>query len=132
MKESEKNRKVNLCLLFKRQRSRKTFEPTLQLTCLASTSRVMKKMKREMQPMDFRSFRTPGLKGQRATGKWRERKQEGDGKGQKADKRGRDRGEKRERERQRCGTKNISLEIQIVIRSLRLALRDWFAQLCSR
>lgn len=40
----------------------------------------------------------------------------GGGKVEKADKRGRDRGEKGER--QRCGTKDISLEIQIVIRSL--------------
>lgn len=35
----------------------------------------MKKMKREMQPMVFRSFRTPGLKGQRAMGRCEERKQ---------------------------------------------------------
>lgn len=76
-----------------------------QLTCLASTSRVMKKMKREMEPMVFRSFRTPGLKGQRATGKCGERKQERGWKRTGADKRGRDRGGKRER--QRCGTKNI-------------------------
>lgn len=50
-----------------------------QLTCLASTSRVMKKMKREMEPMVFRSFRTPGLKGQRAMGKGSRR---GGGRGQ--------------------------------------------------
>lgn len=76
----------------------------------------MKKMKREMQPMVFRSFRTPGLKGQRANVETVAAKAGGDGKGQKADKRGREKGGKKER--QRCGTKTISLEFQIVIRSV--------------
>lgn len=31
------------------------------LTCLANTSRVMKKMKRDTEPIVFRSFSTPGL-----------------------------------------------------------------------
>lgn len=75
----------------------------------------MKKMKREMQPMVFRSFRTPGLKGQRATGKMWGVKAGGGRKGQKADKRRRDRGREKER---KTATKNISLEIQIEIRSL--------------
>lgn len=37
----------------------------LPLTCLASTSRVMKKMKRFTEPIVFRSFSTPGLSGER-------------------------------------------------------------------
>lgn len=37
----------------------------LPLTCLASTSRVMKKMKRFTEPIVFRSFSTPGLRGER-------------------------------------------------------------------
>lgn len=35
------------------------------LTCLASTNRVMKKMKRFTEPIVFRSFSTPGLRGER-------------------------------------------------------------------
>lgn len=34
---------------------------TRLLTCLANTSRVMKKMKRDTEPIVFRSFSTPGL-----------------------------------------------------------------------
>lgn len=55
----------------------------------------MKKMKREMEPMVFRSFRTPGLKGQRATGICGERKQERGWKRTGADRRGRDGGGKK-------------------------------------
>lgn len=45
-------------------------------TCLASTSRVMKKMKREIEPIVFRSLRTPGLEGLRKKkgDTWREMK----------------------------------------------------------
>lgn len=32
-------------------------------TCLASTSRVMKKIKKEMEPIVFRSLKSPGLEG---------------------------------------------------------------------
>lgn len=35
-------------------------------TCLANTSRVMKKMNKDTEPMVFRSFRTPGLKTDKA------------------------------------------------------------------
>lgn len=34
-----------------------------EFTCLASTSSVMKKMKREIEPIVLRSLRTPGLEG---------------------------------------------------------------------